>query len=174
MDAIVLFSHGSLLCGAGVALEAHAARLRAQGLAPIVEVGYLNYSAPFFLEAVARCVQAGASRILVTPYFLVPGKFVRTDLPKAVQSAQAEYPALTFVVAQPIGFDETLADALIASARAARPEPAWRDELRNASAHCRARPDCPLFGTPDCPRQPTPPTPLSDVAAGKEIEELRA
>lgn len=154
MDATVLFSHGSLLCGAGEALRAHAERLRAQGLTPIVEVGYLNYSAPLFIEAAAKCVAAGATRIFVTPYFLIPGYFVKVDLPKAVAEAQRRFPEVEFVVAEAIGFDARLADALIESANAAVGPEGWREDLHRAAQFCRADPQCPLFGTPDCPRNP--------------------
>lgn len=156
MDATVLFSHGSLLCGAGEALRAHAERLRAQGITPLVAVGYLNYSEPPFLDAVAECVEAGATRVFVTPYFLVPGYFVKVDLPKAVAQAQARFPKVEFVVAEAIGFDERLADALIESANAAVGPEGWREDLQRASQFCRANPQCPLFGTPNCPKQPVP------------------
>lgn len=154
MDATVLFSHGSLLCGAGEALREHAERLRAQRLTPLVAIGYLNYSDPPFIDTVAECVEAGVTRIFVTPYFLVPGYFVKVDLPKAVAEAQARFPAVVFVVAEAIGFDERLADALIESAdRAVGPE-GWREDLHRASQFCRPNPQCPLFGTPNCPKQP--------------------
>lgn len=156
MEAIILFSHGSLLCGSGEALKAHAARLRERGLAPLVEVSYLNYSEPSFAEAVARCAAQGASRIVVTPYFLVPGKFVKVDLPEAVRAAQRDFPNIAFVVSEAIGFDELLADALIASAQDAAPSEFWRDDLKRASQFCRANPQCPLYATPDCPKHPGP------------------
>src|SRR5579871_1032319 len=143
MDAVILFSHGSLLCGSGEALLAHAARLRERGVAPIVAVGYLNYSEPPFTETVAAVVREGATRVLVTPYFLVPGKFVRTDLPQAVEAARITHPGVEFVVAEAIGYDERLADALIESALAAGGPSTWRDDLKRASDHCQANPLCP-------------------------------
>ena len=155
-DATVLFSHGSLLCGAGEALRAHAERLRAQGLTPLVAVGYLNYSEPAFIDAVAECVEAGATRILVTPYFLVPGYFVKVDLPKAVAEAQSRFPEVVFVVAEAICFDERLADAVIESANGAVGPSGWREDLRRASQFCRPNVLCPLFGTPNCPKQSVP------------------
>jgi len=158
MDAVILFSHGSLLCGSGEALLAHARRLRERGAAPIVSVGYLNYSDPPFAAAVDLAVQEGATRVLVTPYFLVPGKFVRVDLPRAVEAVRAAHAGVEFVVAEAIGYDERLADALIDSARAAVSPSAWRDDLKRASNHCRANPACPLYGSPACPQQPEPPT----------------
>lgn len=144
-DAIILFSHGSLLCGSGEALKRHAERLRAHGRAPVVEIGYLNYNEPKFADAVERCVELGADRILVAPYFLVPGYFVKVDLPKAVQAAHEAHPNVTFVTAEPIGFDTRLADALIESARTAVGSERWRDDLQNATSHCRSNPQCPLY-----------------------------
>lgn len=76
MEALILFSHGSLLCGAGEALDAHADRLRQTGEWDRVGVGYMNYSEPTFAETVAECVLRGATRIIVLPFFLVPGFFV--------------------------------------------------------------------------------------------------
>lgn len=136
----------------------HADRLRARGLAPIVEIGYLNYCEPLFAETVERCVAAGATRIVVTPYFLVPGYFVKVDLPRCVETARQAFPQVTFVVAEPIGFDERLADALLASADCAQGPEAWRGDLQTAAQFCRPSPQCPLYGTLNCPKQPYPPS----------------
>lgn len=159
MDALILFSHGSLLCGAGEALDAHAARLQKQGIAPLVTVGYLNYSEPTFQQAVAHCAAAGALSVTVLPFFLVPGYFVGTALPQQIETARAAFPRLRFTVAAPIGYDERLADALLASASEAAGPDHWRDDLTAAARGCRARPDCPLYATPNCPRVPAPGTP---------------
>ncbi len=154
MNAVILFSHGSLLCGAGEALRKHADRLRARKIAPIVEVGYLNYTEPLFIETVTKCVAAGADRIVVTPYFLVPGYFVKVDLPKAVKAAQEAFPELPFVIAEALGFDERLADALIESALSAQDSRFWRRELANAAKFCRPSTTCPLYETTSCPKKP--------------------
>lgn len=152
MNALILFSHGSLLCGSGEALEGHAARLRASGDWDCVETGYLNYSEPPFAEAVARCHAAGATRIVVQPYFLIPGYFVSKSLPECLEAVRLDYPGLEFVIADPLGFDSRLADALIEAAQDPLGPEHWRDDLTRAAQSCRANPDCPLYGTPDCPR----------------------
>ena len=164
MDALILFSHGSLLCGSGEALEAHAGRLRARGDFPLVEIGYLNYTDPPFAEAVDRVAEAGATRVVVAPYFLVTGYFVTTSLPREIAKAQAAHPHLEFVVAGALGRDDALADALLHAASNPQGPERWRDGLARAARHCRPSPECPLYGTPACPKVPVAP----DEAAAKE------
>ncbi|MDX1931878.1 MAG: CbiX/SirB N-terminal domain-containing protein [Capsulimonadales bacterium] len=157
MHALVLFSHGSLLCGAGEAVDIHAERLRQQGKYDRVAVGYLNYSEPLFAETVAALVAEGVDRITVLPYFLISGYFVRTSLPETLEPVRAAFPTVEFSVAPAIGFHETLAEALFDSAIHARTEERWRDPLKRAARACRPSPDCPLYGTPGCPKVPSLP-----------------
>lgn len=151
MKALLLFSHGSVLCGSERTLEDLAARLRARGAAPIVEMGFLNYSKPLFATAFERCVQQGATEITVVPYFLVAGKFVMVDLPREIQAQREKYPQITVHLADAMRFHEGLADAIVSSAAGAREPGAWRDILKLAQEWCRADEACPLFGTPRCP-----------------------
>jgi sirohydrochlorin cobaltochelatase len=160
MKALILFSHGSLLCGSGEALERHAGRLRAAGEWDVVEVGYLNYSVPIFAEAVVKCREAGARDIVVQPFFLVPGYFVSKSLPEAVDAVRADFPDLTFTIASAIGYDERLADAIVESAQNPLGPGHWRDDLSAAARNCRANRECPLYGTPNCPRAPEPGSPV--------------
>jgi sirohydrochlorin cobaltochelatase len=154
MTALILFSHGSVLCGAGEALDAHAERLRASGVWDRVEVGYLNYSEPRFLDTVAKVAAAGATRVVVVPYFLVAGYFVQVDLPRCLDAARAAHPGIEFVAADALRHDPGLADALLDAALHARPPERWREPLQRAAASCLARPECPLYATPACPRVP--------------------
>jgi sirohydrochlorin ferrochelatase len=152
--ALILFSHGSLLCGAGEALEAHASRLRAQGEFDLVSIGYLNYSEPLFSVAVAAAEADGVTEIVVVPYFLVPGFFITKSLPEAVDLTQARFPNISFTVAPPLGDDARLVDALLDAAHNARGPEHWRDPLTRAALACRPDPACPLYGTPACPKVP--------------------
>lgn len=150
-DAIILFSHGSVLCGAGQNLFELARFMQARGDAPIVEVGFLNYSEPPFAQAFRRCVEQGATSVMVVPYFLVAGKFVKDDLPKQIEQAHAEFPHVEVHVADAMRFHPLLADALLACAERAQTPQFWRDTKAQVAQFCRANPRCPLFGTDDCP-----------------------
>ena len=149
-QAIVLLSHGSVLCGAGEALQDLARRMRADAETPIVEAGFLNYSTPTFESAFGRCLDLGATSVVVVPYFLVPGKFVQVDLPRAVARVSARYPEVEIRLAAPMGRHPALASALVACARRAVPLPEWRRAHATAARSCRADPRCPLYGRGAC------------------------
>jgi sirohydrochlorin ferrochelatase len=151
MNGLVLFSHGSLLCGARETLREHAARLSARGVFPVVETAFLNYNRPTFPEAAAACREQGVSRALVVPYFLVPGKFVTTDLPAEIEAVRAACPDVEFVVAEPIGFDPRMADALLDMAAAAPAVWDQRAQLKVPPELCEDHSKCPQYGTPACP-----------------------
>ena len=151
MAGLILFSHGSLLCGAGQELNDHAERLRGTGCWEVVEVGYMNYSEPTFADSVNVIVKAGVHRVTVVPYFLIPGKFVTSDVPRHVEAAKTAHPEIQFQIADPLGFDDSLAEAIIELASNARGSESWRRDLARASEFCLEEPDCPLYGSVRCP-----------------------
>ena len=164
MDAIILFSHGSVLCGAGETLFALARRMEARGDAPIVEVGFLNYSQPTFADAFETCVARGATRILIAPYFLVAGYFVKVSLPPVIEPMRAKYPAIAVAVADAMKTHSLLANAIINCAGRAFEPHKWRDLWDNAPQFCRPHPRCPLYDTPKCPLHPgDKPVPGADL-----------
>jgi sirohydrochlorin cobaltochelatase len=111
-----------------------AARVKEAGIAPLAGAGFLNYSRPRFADALARCVARGAGEIVVQPYFLVPGKFARVDLPRAARAAQAAHPSVALRLAEPFGDHPALADlALKRAAEASYPAPLrWRKNTNEA------------------------------------------
>jgi sirohydrochlorin cobaltochelatase len=111
--AVMLVGHGSLRAGAGAAMIRLAERAQAARVAPIVSAGFLNYSRPSFGELLARCVEGGASDVIIQPYFLVPGKFVREDLARLAAAGRLAYPGLSIQVAQPFGDHPALARLLL-------------------------------------------------------------
>jgi sirohydrochlorin cobaltochelatase len=161
--SLILFSHGSLLCGAGRALAGHAERLRERGDFAAVEAGYLNYSEPTFAEAVRRCADVGVEAIIVAPYFLAPGYFVTTSLPRVIAAVQPDHPALRFTIAAPLGAAQPFADALIDAARRPLPRDAWGNGLIVPADACRDIEACPARDAGGCPRHPGH-SPLTRVA----------
>ena len=151
VDAILLFSHGSVLCGAEQSLLSLARMMESRGDAPVVEAGFLNYASPDFESAVSTCVNRGATRITIAPYFLVAGKFVRQDLPPRITRAKEQHPEVEFRTADAMRDHAALADAILGAASAASEPSRHRDTLEQAERFCRRSPDCPNYGTPACP-----------------------
>ena len=58
------------------------------------------------------------------------------------------------LVAEAIGFEERLADALIRSAEEASPPEEWGGTVEAARRFCRPSATCPLYQTPLCPLCP--------------------
>lgn len=107
-SAAVIVGHGSLQSDSGRAMMQVATLLRAQGVAPMVEAGFLNFSQPTLADAVARCVEGGATAIVVQPYFLIEGHYVRHDLRQAVRTLAASYPTVRFTIGDVLGDHQAL------------------------------------------------------------------
>ena len=160
--SIILFSHGSVLCGAGESLLAMAREL--EKLAGCrVGVGYLNYSEPSFADAVDAAVADGSSEIIVVPYFLVAGYFVQQKLPPLIEIAKERHPQIIFHVADAICANPLMRDIVLACAARTQTISEWRKWWRVAPDFCRNDAACPLFDTALCAvnsEKENPPDPL--------------
>jgi sirohydrochlorin cobaltochelatase len=149
--ALVLFSHGSLLCGSGETLGLHANRLRKSGKYLAVEPGYLNYTSPPIEDAVRRCAEAGADTVVVVPYFLVAGKFVRVDLPLRMESVARQHPGIRFVMGRALEDCREMGLAVGQVTLTAQDPKQWQVRaIEKARRQCELRSDCPLYGTAMC------------------------
>jgi sirohydrochlorin cobaltochelatase len=120
--AVILIGHGSLRADSGAAMIRLAARVREAEVAPIAAAAFLNYSRPALGEALERVAAGGATEVIVQPYFLVPGHYVRNDLARLVAAAQAANSTLPLQVAEPLGDHPALAELVIKRAQQATAE----------------------------------------------------
>jgi sirohydrochlorin ferrochelatase len=121
VKAAILVGHGSLRKASGAAMIRLAALLRKEGTFPVATAGFLNFSQPTFMDAVARCVRKGATEIFVQPYFLISGYYVRVGLPKLLAEAKAAFPKIAFHLAE--AFDDHPALAKLTHKRALAADP---------------------------------------------------
>ncbi|WP_026369597.1 sirohydrochlorin chelatase [Kallotenue papyrolyticum] len=119
-DALLVMVHGSPLPIANQDMYAVVDIVRARGVFPIVEVGFMECNEPSIPQAIARCVAQGATRVIAVPYFLHTGKHVTDDLPGLLEAAQAQYPTVTFLMGDYLGHDPLLADVLAERVAATR------------------------------------------------------
>ena len=117
--ALLLIAHGSRRAEANADLEFVAAELRARGRYPIVQVSFLELAEPTIEAGGALCVEAGATDVLLLPYFLSPGVHVVEDLTEARNKLSERFPRARFVLAEPLGRHPLLVDVVEQRAREA-------------------------------------------------------
>lgn len=100
-----------------------AARLREQGVTPLVEAGFLNYNQPTLADAVQKVKAQGATRVIIQPYFLIDGQYASQDLPKVVQTVAANLPEFSFTIAETLGYHPRLVQLAQKRILAADPQP---------------------------------------------------
>jgi len=83
----------------------------------IVEPAHMELAEPSIATAFARCVQRGARRVVVCPFFLGPGKHWTQDIPNLTAAAARDFPAVDFHVAPTLGIDDLILDLLEKRAR---------------------------------------------------------
>lgn len=113
-NGIVIVDHGSRLSESNQMLE-QVAVLFAKRFAyrySIVEPAHMELAEPSIATAYARCVERGATRVIVCPFFLGPGKHWTGDIPRLTSEAAAKHPQSTYHVAMPLGIDDLILDLL--------------------------------------------------------------
>ena len=69
----------------------------------IVEPAHMELAEPTIQQAFDRCVAKGATRIVVMPYFLAPGRHWKIDIPNLTAQAAVAHEGIDFLVTEPIG-----------------------------------------------------------------------
>jgi sirohydrochlorin ferrochelatase len=121
--ALLLIAHGSRRAEANADLEFIAAELRARGRYAIVRVSYLELAEPNIETGGAHCVEAGATEVILLPYFLSPGTHVTEDLTEARDKLSERFPNVRFVLAEPLGRHPLLVDVVEQRAEEAKSLP---------------------------------------------------
>lgn len=112
--AIIIVDHGSRREESNAMLEA-IAELFAKRFAEtyaIVEAAHMEIAEPSIAMAYARCVERGAERVIMAPFFLGPGKHWTQDIPQLTADAAAHFPQTRYHVAQTLGIDDLILELL--------------------------------------------------------------
>ncbi|HZX27152.1 MAG TPA: CbiX/SirB N-terminal domain-containing protein [Telluria sp.] len=110
--ALVLFAHGARSAAWAAPFE----RLRdlARARTPDVDVSlaFLELMEPRLPEHVDALAASGVRAITVVPVFLGQGGHVLRDLPPMIDTLRARHPGVEIRVAQAVGEDPTVLDAI--------------------------------------------------------------
>jgi sirohydrochlorin ferrochelatase len=110
--AVLLIAHGSRHAPANEDLHGLTERIAARGDYPIVESAFLELAEPDIAAGGDRCVEQGAGRVLLIPYFLSEGMHLTRDLADARDALGRRHPDVEFRLGPPLGPDPLL-DQLI-------------------------------------------------------------
>ena len=118
-EPVVLVAHGSRADAANEAHRAACAALAERLDRPVV-AAFLELAEPSIPAGIATAAALpDASRVLVLPLFLYPGRHVATDIPALVDEARTALPGTDVEVLEPFGADPGVLDLLAAQVRAA-------------------------------------------------------
>jgi sirohydrochlorin ferrochelatase len=117
--ALLLIAHGSRNAEANADLHQVAAAIRQKGGYEIVETAFLELAEPTIPQGGRRCVEQGAQRVVLVPYFLSAGVHVREDLQRFRSELAAQFPDVQFILAEPLGPHAALIDLVMQRAEEA-------------------------------------------------------
>ncbi len=111
---VVFFAHGSSIESANQAVREVARAAAARGGFALWETAFLEGGRPDLAGAVANLAAAGATRVVVIPYFLTLGLHLQRDLPRIVAELAGIYRGVEISCSEPLdghpGLVEILAD----------------------------------------------------------------
>jgi sirohydrochlorin ferrochelatase len=117
--AIILVDHGSRREESNLLLDQVAALYRSftrqdkpQNAWPIVEPAHMELASPSIADAFDKCVAQGATKVVVMPYFLSPGRHWFKDIPDLTTAAAQKHPGVSYLVAAPLGLHPLMASII--------------------------------------------------------------
>jgi len=87
-------------------------RFAGAAVIPSKEGAFLELVEPDIAAGGADCVAQGATKVILLPYFLSPGKHVVEDLAEAKKRLSQRFPQVRFVLAEPLGRHPLLLQAI--------------------------------------------------------------
>jgi sirohydrochlorin ferrochelatase len=109
---VIIVDHGSSRPESNDMLLHFVEMFRQHSRYQIVEPAHMELAEPSIRTAFARCVHRGAQRVVVSPYFLLPGKHWYKDIPALTAEAARHFPGVPHMVTAPIGLHPMMAQVI--------------------------------------------------------------
>ncbi|XP_020273371.1 sirohydrochlorin ferrochelatase, chloroplastic-like isoform X2 [Asparagus officinalis] len=111
-DAVIIVDHGSRRQESNLMLNEFVAMFKGRTGYTIVEPAHMELAEPSIRDAFKLCVQQGAKRIIVSPFFLFPGRHWHQDIPSLAAEAAKEHTGVSYIVTAPLGLHDLLVDVM--------------------------------------------------------------
>jgi len=109
---VIIVDHGSRRDESNAMLLDVVAMFERSRQYPIVEPAHMELAEPSIDTAFGRCVERGARLIVVHPYFLLPGRHWKDDIPRLSAEAARRHHGTRFVVTAPLGLHPLMAEVM--------------------------------------------------------------
>ena len=122
MKALLLIAHGSSRKQSNEEVVMLAERLRrnCSEQYSMIHASFLELAETLIPDGIKKCVDDGATSIIVLPYFLNSGHHVIKDIPNIVNDTKPHYPDVEIKIAPHLGASPLMVDLLIDSANATK------------------------------------------------------
>ncbi len=100
---IVVVDHGSRRGEANRQHERFVSAWPDQGRYRAIEPAHMELAEPSIATAFAACVAAGATTVVIAPYFLWPGSHWDRDIPALAAEASKRHPGVRYLITAPLG-----------------------------------------------------------------------
>ncbi|XP_008783194.2 sirohydrochlorin ferrochelatase, chloroplastic [Phoenix dactylifera] len=111
-DAVIIVDHGSRRQESNFMLNEFVAMFKARTGYRIVEPAHMELAAPSIRDAFKTCVLQGANRVMVSPFFLSPGRHWQQDIPALAAEASREHSGISYIITAPLGLHELMVDVM--------------------------------------------------------------
>ena len=109
---IIIVDHGSRRSASNQMLELFVEGFKEETGFAIVEPAHMELAEPSIGSAFDRCVARGAKRVVVCPYFLLPGKHWDEDIPALAAEAARRHEGVSYMVTAPIGLHPMMREVI--------------------------------------------------------------
>jgi len=115
IKALILIDHGSTVAEANDILSVIANKLKShpESFFKIIEFCHMELAPPTLEDAFDNCIKFGADEIIVHPYFLVPGRHSKSDIPSMVNKLKIKHPDIVCKITEPLGLHDKLLDVIL-------------------------------------------------------------
>ncbi len=123
VDALLVVDHGSRLAAANDSLAEVIESIRKRVPKQlIVEMAHMELAQPDIVQGVQACLAQGATRIVVHPYMLAPGRHAQEDVPRMAREALSALSRedVELVVTPPLGPHPKLGELILERSNLAR------------------------------------------------------
>lgn len=118
MKALLLVAHGSRRTQSNDEVDKIAEKLKVYcgDQYPIIHSAFLELAETLIPDGIKKCVDDGATSLIVLPYFLNSGRHVVEDVPEIVNVEKTKYPAIDIKIAEHLGASALMLDLLVTTA----------------------------------------------------------